>query len=506
MTVPATPRRAGPYDGTGAQTAFGFSFKAFDEADVRVVELDEPTNVESDAALNTDYTVALNPDQESTPGGTVNYLVAPSADKKITLIGNLDFAQPVDLPDGGNYRAQQVEDGLDRLAICLQQLKEITNRCAQVPVSQSDAEGLIDSINVLSANLATLQTVVTNIADLITLANDIDDVALVATISADVQVVAAIAVQVVAVAAISPEIVAVDSISADVQTVAANMASILAAVADLPALAGKANSGAVTASLLTMATARFLGRVTASVGALEELTAAQALTLLGFTVSGAAPLFAPRAWVNFNGSGTVAIRASGNVSSITDNGVGAYPYGALRVRIVEVDEGVPYNVYRGSVRSCVVGELTAELTCTNGSEALQRLGLRLNGGRQCQWSLYSPECGVAEGPNTRTGTVVSVSADGRTVETTLSEVAGFFKAGRFKARGQARMVTASTGGTLTLFSAVPGLAPGDAIEVSKGCDRTMSLTTGCGSFSNVPNFSGFDKFVTPKNVFSEGAA
>ena len=31
-----------------------------------------------------------------------------------------------------------------------------------------------------------------------------------------------------------------------------------------------------------------------------------------------------RAWVNFNGTGTVAIRASGNVSSITDNGTGDY--------------------------------------------------------------------------------------------------------------------------------------------------------------------------------------
>lgn len=31
-----------------------------------------------------------------------------------------------------------------------------------------------------------------------------------------------------------------------------------------------------------------------------------------------------RAWVNFNGTGTVAIRAAGNVSSITDNGVGDY--------------------------------------------------------------------------------------------------------------------------------------------------------------------------------------
>ena len=42
------------------------------------------------------------------------------------------------------------------------------------------------------------------------------------------------------------------------------------------------------------------------------------------TVSGTAPLYACRAWVNFNGTGTVAIRASGNVTSITDNGVGDY--------------------------------------------------------------------------------------------------------------------------------------------------------------------------------------
>jgi hypothetical protein len=40
--------------------------------------------------------------------------------------------------------------------------------------------------------------------------------------------------------------------------------------------------------------------------------------------TGSAPLYGARAWVNFNGTGTVAIRASGNVSSITDNGVGDY--------------------------------------------------------------------------------------------------------------------------------------------------------------------------------------
>jgi len=40
--------------------------------------------------------------------------------------------------------------------------------------------------------------------------------------------------------------------------------------------------------------------------------------------TGDAPMYSARAWVNFNGTGTVAIRASGNVSSITDNGTGDY--------------------------------------------------------------------------------------------------------------------------------------------------------------------------------------
>lgn len=35
-------------------------------------------------------------------------------------------------------------------------------------------------------------------------------------------------------------------------------------------------------------------------------------------------VYTAKAWVNFNGTGTVAIRAAGNVSSITDNGTGDF--------------------------------------------------------------------------------------------------------------------------------------------------------------------------------------
>ena len=35
-------------------------------------------------------------------------------------------------------------------------------------------------------------------------------------------------------------------------------------------------------------------------------------------------VYTNKAWVNFNGTGTIAIRADGNVSSLTDNGNGRY--------------------------------------------------------------------------------------------------------------------------------------------------------------------------------------
>jgi hypothetical protein len=45
----------------------------------------------------------------------------------------------------------------------------------------------------------------------------------------------------------------------------------------------------------------------------------------GFNASGSAPVYACRAWVNFNGTTTTpTIRASGNVSSVTRNGTGDY--------------------------------------------------------------------------------------------------------------------------------------------------------------------------------------
>jgi hypothetical protein len=87
-----------------------------------------------------------------------------------------------------------------------------------------------------------------------------------------------------------------------------------AKITDLNVTTGKLADNAVTTIKITDA------NVTTAKIADANITAAK----LSGAQSGSAPVYGARAWVNFNGTGAVAIRASGNVTSITDNGTGDY--------------------------------------------------------------------------------------------------------------------------------------------------------------------------------------
>jgi hypothetical protein len=88
------------------------------------------------------------------------------------------------------------------------------------------------------------------------------------------------------------------------------------------------NAGTVTNGVYTSGNQTIAGVKTFSSGIVGSVTGnvagnADSATALS-TSSGSAPSYAARAWVNFNGTGTPAITSSGNVSSITDIGVGIY--------------------------------------------------------------------------------------------------------------------------------------------------------------------------------------
>jgi hypothetical protein len=73
-----------------------------------------------------------------------------------------------------------------------------------------------------------------------------------------------------------------------------------------------------------------------------------------------------KAWVNFNGKGTVAIRASFNVSSITDNGTGDYTINFITA-MPDANysiAGYSRNTASTTTTSCISGTSNASVTAS----------------------------------------------------------------------------------------------------------------------------------------------
>lgn len=139
MTLPSTPRRAGPFNGNGSATSFAFTFKVFSDEDIRVV-LTSSVGVETALVLDSHYSVTLNGDQEANPGGSVTYPISGTplpAGAKLTIAGALEYDQPTDIPDGGNFSPTALENALDRISMQIQQLAEENDRSVRLPVSVS---------------------------------------------------------------------------------------------------------------------------------------------------------------------------------------------------------------------------------------------------------------------------------------------------------------------------------------------------------------------------------
>jgi hypothetical protein len=106
---------------------------------------------------------------------------------------------------------------------------------------------------------------------------------------------------------------------------------------------------------------------------LEQLTIAQNGQLSAVVPGGSTlyPGYLCRAWVNFNGTGTVAIRASGNVTSITDNGTGDYTVNFTTAMPDTNYACCGMSTYRGVV-------VTFNLNTTSGGVAPATGSVRIN--------------------------------------------------------------------------------------------------------------------------------
>jgi hypothetical protein len=135
MTISSTVRIAGPFIGTSTATVFPFAFKIFAASNLQVVRADSSTGLESTLILNTDYTVSLNTDQDSNPGGNVTLLAVLATGFTMVITSDIANLQPTDLTNQGGFYPEVITDALDRATIQIQQMADELTRSIKIPIS-----------------------------------------------------------------------------------------------------------------------------------------------------------------------------------------------------------------------------------------------------------------------------------------------------------------------------------------------------------------------------------
>ena len=239
MTLSTTTSRA-TYAGNGVTTIFSFPYRFLVNGDLEVTLVDAD-GVATTQVLTTNYTVT---GADLDAGGSVTMIVAPAVGQTLVIRRVVDLTQETDYNSGDAFPAETHERALDKLTMMDQQLQEQVDRSITVPLDNTTFSGQLPEI----------------VAGTFVRVNDSGTGMEFVTALDPGELV------------VSPFI---ETLLDDANAAAART-TLGAQVAGSYQPAGSyANSGAVGSSGLTMATDRVLGRVSASTGAVEELTRAQ---------------------------------------------------------------------------------------------------------------------------------------------------------------------------------------------------------------------------------------
>lgn len=251
-------RLAGPFTSEG-QARLPFGFLIFEKTDVYVATADDPEAQAKMLVYGQDYSVEMNADQTTTPGGTV-VLTTPIVKGNIFVVGSaVAYTQNMQLTNYSRFPPEIINEAMDRVVVQIQQLVERLDRTLSVPpTSDSTPEQLIEKLMAAqddarqfadaaqksaeeakkseeqTKEYAEAATIIVPFKDEIkTVADNIEPVVATGTAIEDVKTVAGIKDEVVEVAGIAVDVTTVSQKSDEVVTVADGMPHVEIVATDL---------------------------------------------------------------------------------------------------------------------------------------------------------------------------------------------------------------------------------------------------------------------------------
>jgi len=183
-----------------------------------------------------------------------------------------------------------------------------------------------------------------------------------------------------------------------------------------------------------------------------------------------------------------------------------YPPGAVMlVRIWRRHRGDADAVllWHGRVLNCEFAGGEAILHSEPALTSLRRNALRRFWQRQCPHVLYSTSCKVSQSAYKISDQASAVNGTQVDVPAAAGQADGYYAGGIFSWGNpsgvvESRIILSHTGTTLTLAAPIHDLVAGDTVDISPGCDHTLSTCT--GRFGNAENYGGWP-YIPRKNPF-----
>ena len=198
MTIATETRRAGPYSGNGSTQVFAFSFKCYAAADLVVVTT--TSGVDTVKTLTTHYTVSLNANQNTNPGGSITMLTAPATGTTLVITTDQSYLQETSFVNAGAWLPEAVNDALDKQTIMHQQNRYDIERSIRGAISDSAWDRLPTASERADGLLGFDATGQPEIVDIGSVEGMIAGIATVAGIAAEIEIVAAADVDIATVA------------------------------------------------------------------------------------------------------------------------------------------------------------------------------------------------------------------------------------------------------------------------------------------------------------------
>jgi hypothetical protein len=126
------------YLGNGISKTFTFDFRVFAQTEVSVKKTSS-TGVITTLAYGTDYTVTLNLNQNSNPGGSITTTTAPVTGESLVIVSSVPFTQTTTLTPQGNFDPNVLNDVHDKAVVLGQQLKGQNSLALRFPEADGAA-------------------------------------------------------------------------------------------------------------------------------------------------------------------------------------------------------------------------------------------------------------------------------------------------------------------------------------------------------------------------------